>query len=81
MRDTVFTFAKIQSHLLNATYYSYTSKTYASDYVCTRIFLSCFNTSLSINNNILIRLCCQVFLHMCKPGKSDMFSAKVKTLT
>ena len=59
MREAMFAFAKTQSHLC---------------YSCTRIFFSCFNTSLSLNENIFIRLCCQVLLHTCKPGKSDAFS-------
>ena len=42
-------------------------------------FFSCFNTSLSLNDNIFIRCCCRALLCTCKPGKSDMFSAKVKT--
>ena len=56
-------------------------KCIASNYGCARIFFCCFNTSLSLNNNIFIRLCCWALLVLCtcKPGKSDMFSAKLKT--
>ena len=61
-----------------ATYYNCTSRTYANDYSYTRIFFSCFNTCLSLND-IFITLCCPAFLYTCKPGKSNMFSAQVKT--
>ena len=46
---------------------------------CTKIFFICFNTSLSFNDNIVIRLCGRTHLHTGKPGKSNMFSARVKT--
>ena len=41
-------------------------------------FFSCFSTSLSLSDNIFTRLCCQALLRTCKPGKSNMFSAKVE---
>ena len=37
------------------------------------------STSLSFNDNIVIRLCGRTHLHTGKPGKSNMFSARVKT--
>ena len=32
-------------------------------------FSSCFNTSLSLNGNIFIRLCCRALLRTCKPAR------------
>ena len=61
------------------TYYSCTSRTYTRDYSCTRIFSSVLITSLSFSDNTFIRLCCQALPCTCKPGKSDTFSAEVKT--
>ena len=43
---------------------------------CTKIFFIWFNTS---HDNIVIRLCGWTHLHTGKPGKSNMFSARVKT--
>ena len=59
MREPVFAFAKIQSHLLNATYRTVAlAECLLAAMVALGSLLSCFNTSLSLNNNILIRLYC-----------------------
>ena len=51
---------------------------YASDYSWTKIFFNCFNT-FSLSDSIVIRPHCRSHLCTCKPGKSSMFSAEVKT--
>ena len=73
----ISTFTEVQLHLID---YSCTSeRTLAITVALKLIFFSSFNTSLSLKNNIVIRLCCWAHLRTCKPGKSDMFLSKVKT--
>ena len=71
-RQAAFAFAELCSYIY-ATYNSCTSRTYASDYGCTRIFFSFFNTSHSRNDNIFIGLSCRALLRMYKPSKSNAF--------
>ena len=77
MKEAVFAFAKIQSHL----HYQHVAP--VEHMIVTTVVLGSFSaaliTSLFLNDNTFIRLYCRALLCMCKPGKPNMFSVKVKT--
>ena len=84
MREAMFAVAKIQSHL------RYPMPTTVAPVECTlatscaRIFFNCFNTSLSFNDDIFIRLCCQVLSALRKKlneGHNDPSVKKSKDQT